>query len=77
MVLSPIHLRNYVDSLSFFRTLQIPLKNIICDHRALETFNLHVIMISRIMNHVICDKNNVPDNKHDPEILKNDILQPP
>ncbi len=85
MVVSPAHLRNYVDSLSYFRTVQIPLKNIIRDHKALDTFNLHVIMISRIINRklfldiarVICDKDNIPDNKRDPDNLKNVILQPP
>jgi hypothetical protein len=105
MVVSSTHHNNYIDSLTFYKTIQIPLKNIIRKplgrndiNRNLDSFNLHAVMISRIMYHVslffklyilysfdnneqfpvinrklfldiarvICDKDNVPVNKRDP-----------
>ncbi len=45
-------LANYKDSLSFFKTVQIPLQSIIRDNVSLDIINSYVIMVSRVMNHV-------------------------
>ncbi len=46
------HIANYVDSLSIHSTVQIALKDIVRDPFVVDTIESHVIMISRIMNHV-------------------------
>ena len=50
-IASAAHLKNYIDSLSHYRTVQIPLKNIVRDQKTIDTINSYVIMISRVMNH--------------------------